>query len=288
MNGRPIAWSLFVLVTPACVVGTIDGPPAPAFQRDGGASHGNDWDAEEDPGAPPPEDEPDAAPTKPDTKPADTGGGAPPPPSDGGGAPPPPSDGGGAPPPPSDSGAADTAPPPDTAPPSTTYPSGPYGSSVGSTFPNLSFNGYRDGTGSWVPVTMADYYDPTGARGITGVLIIVSASWCGPCQEEAKALPKIYPGYKARGARFLGGLIEDSYRNPATQKNVDSWIKAFSTNYDMVADGKSSLLPPGSVGIPYSIVVDPRTMKVSKTWSGADPSATSIPQLDTVIAKNGG
>jgi hypothetical protein len=29
-------------------------------------------------------------------------------------------------------------------------------------------------------------------------------------------------------------------------------------------------------------------MKVVKAWSGADPSASSIPQLDTVIAKNGG
>jgi hypothetical protein len=282
VKGRPIAWLALAAALGglgACTVGTIDGPPA-ARSRGVGPSHGNDLDAEpEDPGAPPPEEEPDAAP--PDTK-ADAGGGAPPPPSDGGGAPPPPS-ADAAPPPPPDGGATDTAPEP--AP---TYPSGPYGSSVGSTFPDLVFSGYRDSTGAWVTVRIGDHYDPTGARGITGLLIVVSAMWCGPCQEEAKSLRTLYPGYKARGARFLGGLVEDSYRNPATQKNVDSWIKAFGTNYDMVADGKASLLPAGGVGIPYSIVVDPRTMKVVKALSGADPSASSIPQLDTVIAKNGG
>ena len=266
------------------VEGFIDGP-AVSYRHDAGPTHGDD---------PPPDDPPDD-PTDTGTagKP-DTGGTAPPPPDSGGGAPPPPADtGGGAPPPPTDSGAADTGAtdtaPPDTAPPPpTTYPSGPYGTSVGNVFPNATFSGYRDGTGTWGTLTMQDYYDPDGKRGIKGVLLVGSASWCGPCQEEAKNLASIYPGYKTKGARFLGGLIEDSSRNPATKATVDTWVKAFKTNYDMVADPEQKLLPAGGVGIPYSVVINPRTMKVEKTWSGADPYATSIPQLDTVIAKNGG
>jgi hypothetical protein len=272
------ATALFALSLAACVVGEIEGPPGSSTRRrDAGAASGNtnagddlpDPPPDDEPAPPPPSSEEDAAPPPQDT--------APPPPASDGGAPPPP--------------ATDSAPPPpaDTAPPPSTgeYPSGPYGLSVGSVAPNVSLNGYRLGTGAYGPIKMSEYYDPTGARGIRGLLVTVSAAWCGPCREEAQDLVDMFPTYKARGGRFLTAMIENSSRAPATQSTVDSWISFAGTNFDIVADPSAQLLKSGA-GLPFNFVVDPRTMKVTKSWSGSDPGATSIPSLDSVITKNGG
>lgn len=74
--------------------------------------------------------------------------------------------------------AEDTAAPveEDTAPP-LTYPEGPYGKAVGSVIPNLEWEGYRDGTGEWTKVSLLDYYDPDGSRGINAIKIGGAALW---------------------------------------------------------------------------------------------------------------
>lgn len=268
----------------ACAVGVIEGV---AGDEESG------WDAGKRPGPRPHPRDAGGDPTP--TPSADDDGGAPSPPSetdastppvsDTGGAPAPTDDAGGAPPPPS----TDAAPPP-PPPPATGYPSGPYGLNVGQTFPNLSFQGYRDGTGAWTTLTMGDYYDPTGSRHVNGLYLDVSASWCGACRAEAGDLPAMYAGtYKARGGRFLTAMIQDSSSSPATQSTVDEWKTTFSLNFDIVADGTESTLPKsGGVGLPHNYVIDTRTMKVSKVIEGADPGATSIPALDAVLTKNGG
>lgn len=269
-----ICSSLLALGLAACVVGDIEGPPGASTKRKrdaGPASGGSDLPGDDLPDPPPGDETPAPPPPSSDvdsSAPAGEDVGAPPPPA-------------------TDSGTA-PAPPADTAPPPTgEYPSGPYGLSAGSVVANLTLNGYRAGTGAWGPMKIAEYYDPTGARGVKGLLITVSAAWCAPCREEAKDLVAMYaPTYKPRGARFLTAMIEDTSRNPATQATVDSWIKMAAINFDIVADPAAQLF--GGTGLPYNFVVDPRTMKITKTWSGSDPGATSVPELDTVLTKNGG
>jgi len=251
------AFALFSLLLAACGAGEIEGPQGSARRRDAGPSSGGQYPGDDLP-APPPEDDPPAG------EPVDSG--APPPPTDSGGG----------------------APPPPPAEPAAAYPVGPYGLSVGYVMPNITLQGYREGTGTWTSIKLADYFDPSGARAIKGVLVTASAAWCGPCKEEAKQLVDLYGGtYKARGAKFLTALIEDSYRNPARQSTVDAWISYAGTNFDIVADPDSRLFRSGS-SLPFNLVFDPRTMKVQKTWSGSDPYATTIPALDTVLVKNGG
>jgi hypothetical protein len=168
------------------------------------------------------------------------------------------------------------------------YPAGPYGLTTGYVMPNVTLQGYRDGAGTWTSIKLADYFDPSGARGIKGVLVTASAAWCGPCKDEAKQLVELYDGrYKARGAKFLTAMIEDASTNPAKQSTVDLWIAYAGTNFDIVADPDTRLFRSGA-SLPFNLVFDPRTMKVTKTWSGSDPYATSIPALDTVLTKNGG
>jgi len=266
--------ALFALGLSACVVGEIEGAgTAPSRRRDAGAVSGNvDGGSGDDL---PPVDEEPAPPPPPSSEPKDAGGAPPPPAADsGGGAPPPPAadSGGGAPPP----------------PPATDYPTGPYGLSVGYVVPNVSLSGYRDATGAWTAISLGEYYDPTGARGVRALLITSSAAWCGPCREEAKDLVDMYSAtYKARGAKFLTAMIQDSSSNPAKQSTVDAWITYAGTNFDIVADPSQKLIKSGA-SLPFNFVVDPRTMKVVKSWSGAEPGATSIPAVDTVLTKNGG
>lgn len=69
----------------------------------------------------------------------------------------------------------DGSPPPDGT--SLTYPAGPYGKTAGTTIPNITWKGYRDGTGDWTDISLLDYYDPDGSRGITALLIETAAQW---------------------------------------------------------------------------------------------------------------
>jgi hypothetical protein len=64
----------------------------------------------------------------------------------------------------------------DAAPP-LEYPAGPYGKTVGAVMPNLSWQGYRDGTGEWTTISLLDYYDPDGSRGIHAIKLGAAALW---------------------------------------------------------------------------------------------------------------
>lgn len=64
----------------------------------------------------------------------------------------------------------------DTAPP-LEYPAGPYGKTVGSVIPNITWEGYRDGVGEWTTMSLLDYYDPDGSRGIHAIKVGAAALW---------------------------------------------------------------------------------------------------------------
>lgn len=65
----------------------------------------------------------------------------------------------------------------ETSVPPLEYPPGPYGKAVGSVIPNLSWEGYRDGTGEWTTISLLDYYDPDGSRGIHAIKVGAAALW---------------------------------------------------------------------------------------------------------------
>lgn len=76
----------------------------------------------------------------------------------------------------SDVPAEDTGATEDTAPP-LEYPPGPYGKAVGAVLPNVTWEGYKDGTGEWTKLSLLDYYDPDGTRGINAIKIGGAALW---------------------------------------------------------------------------------------------------------------
>jgi hypothetical protein len=178
-------------------------------------------------------------------------------------------------------------PPSDTPPPPPAYPSGTTGLAQFNVFPDVTFEGYRDGKGDWTTLAMHDYFDPDGSKKITGLYIVVSAQWCAVCQQEAQYLPTAYPDWLKRGARFLMVLGQDNSAKPATKLTVDQWQSKFHLNFDVGADPKLQFMPKTASGFPTCFVVDPRTMKITRVLPGVT-SDGSIPGLEPLVKRNGG
>jgi hypothetical protein len=162
----------------------------------------------------------------------------------------------------------------------------------GNVFPNVTLQGYRGAAGAWTTLRLKDYYDPDGSRGVYGLYLTISAPWCEGCVAEGRSLPDRYANdYRTRGARFLAAVVQDQARNPATQKTVDDWIATFKTNYDIAADGQLLTAPKdaqgnGSIALPYSYVIDTRTMRIASINAGPFFTSGGIPGLDGVLERN--
>jgi hypothetical protein len=82
-------------------------------------------------------------------------------------------------------------------------------------------------------------------------------------------------------------MVQDvSQSIPATQKTVDNWIAKYKCVYDVGVDTKFSIASGGTIGLPYNVIIDPRTMKVEKVIPGDGASVDSA--VKTVLSRNGG
>ena len=83
-------------------------------------------------------------------------------------------------------------------------------------------------------------------------------------------------------------MIQNASRGPADKSTVDGWIARYKCNYDVIADPTMSLAPPtgGTIGLPYVVIIDPRTMKIANIFQGDGPSIDTA--INALIAKNGG
>ncbi len=170
------------------------------------------------------------------------------------------------------------------------YPAGPYDKVAGAVFPPVSLSGYRDGDAAWTTLSMREYFDPDGSKGIRGVVVVVAAQWCGVCQNEAKWVPAAYTAnYRAKGAKFITPLLQDLAHKPATRAVADQWREAYAIPFAIAIDPELTTLPVGigAVSLPYMFVIDPRTMRIEKVYSSYVAPPT-IPALDAVLARNAG
>lgn len=168
------------------------------------------------------------------------------------------------------------------------YPVGPYGKSKGATFPPVSLSGYRDGSLAWTTISMREYFDPDGTKGIRGVMVIAAAQWCGVCQNEVKWVTAAYTNdYRAKGARFITTLLQNGDRKASTQATATLWRDNFSIPYAVAIDPTWETLPTdrGTLSLPYSYVIDPRTMRIVEITSAAQ-TPPNIPTLDALLEKN--
>ena len=171
--------------------------------------------------------------------------------------------------------------------PACVYPAGPYGRAAGDTLaPTLKWQGYLEEATQSSEVLVTDYYDCDGSKGIDAVLFDVSATWCGACQAEAMDLPGKMTTWKSDGIRVVTLMIEDEAGDPATVATAEQWKAQFKLEtIATLADPDASLveLVGGGIGLPYQVVVDPRTMKITSTQEGYSGDYSAVL---SVAAKN--
>lgn len=178
-----------------------------------------------------------------------------------------------------DAGAVDQ---PDTAPPPCPYPPGPYGIVQGKTLsPTFSWNGYVKGSNTVATLTPADIFDCDGKKGINAILIDESATWCGPCNQEAADLPMAMQTWSAQGVTIVTLMVENLQHKPADTSTALAWVKQYNLSplANVMADPDFSFASAPSVGLPMNILVDPRTMRIVNViqgYGGMDPAVSKL------------
>lgn len=143
--------------------------------------------------------------------------------------------------------------------------------------------------GSTGPISMKDFYDPDGTRGINAIVIITDAEWCGACAAEAQTLEgRIQAKWGADGVAVMALMIEDTVKDrtvPNVTSAAERWSKRF--NFTDIAIGVDPLFhfqKPGTNGLPVNVVIDPRTMTTVARTDGA--SSVIDTQIAKLVAKN--
>jgi hypothetical protein len=171
------------------------------------------------------------------------------------------------------------------------YPSGPFGTEEGDTLANACFQGFRQpkavshDESSLETIAFSDYYDPTGSKGDTLILINTAAVWCSACRTEHEGLSAKNDEYGPRGLSIVSTLFQDAARNPATVSDLAAWVETFSSDYAMLLDPDYQLGAYASAETaPLNLVVDARTMKIEKKLLGDQPTVL-WPFIDAALAQ---
>jgi thiol-disulfide isomerase/thioredoxin len=170
----------------------------------------------------------------------------------------------------------------DTGPPPCVYPSGPYGKTQGSVIPpNLTWQGYVQGSSSVSSISAQDLYDCDGRNGVNAIVFDESALWCGACQQEASQLASYMQTWGPQGVKFVTLIIQDQAGQPANTSAALTWRNQFNLGSiaSVIADPAFSFAHAGNNGLPTNILVDPRTMKIvgiMEGFGGMDPAVSQL------------
>jgi AhpC/TSA family len=186
---------------------------------------------------------------------------------------------------------------------SAVYPAGPYGINPGSIVSNFKFVGFPtpdQGTDAAFNVSLSDFYNPTGTDVFPegspygagepkpkALMVIVSAVWCGPCNQEAdQILPGKYDEYQPKGVEFLLNLADGPTQGiPAEFKHLKNWVKKYETRFPAVVDPSyklSALFQQNA--FPANMLIDTRTMEIVESIAGA-PDAAFYAKVDKLVAE---
>lgn len=172
-----------------------------------------------------------------------------------------------------------------SAPQACTYPKGPYGVSTGQVLsPNASWQGYAANDTNVTTLHVTDLYDCDGKKGIDAIIIDVSAGWCAACEAQAHDDATLMSQYDALGIKSITLLIMDAAENPATTATALDWRTTYGLGDVGIYADPNFVLQPNeqTIGLPITMVVDPRTMKVVAETEGygsaypLKPNATAV------------
>ena len=173
--------------------------------------------------------------------------------------------------------AADSA--PDTNPDGAEYPTDNIGtierkgSKPGNRIANFKFLGYpnADKSGGLQPISLAQYYDPTGTR-YKIIHIQASGVWCQACQAETEVVVPMKAEIEAKKAVWLVSLAEGPTPGTASkQKDLDGWIARFKSPYTHWLDPANANLGPfyDRTALPWNANIDATTMEILTAGTGA-------------------
>jgi hypothetical protein len=157
---------------------------------------------------------------------------------------------------------------PETCP----YPSGPYGIDQGSIVsPSMTWQGYKPNSSSVSTITMRDFFDCDGTKGVNAILVDTSAVWCGPCNQESAQLESVMQSqWGPAGVQVLLLMWQNVSRGPASMSDVTTWKSKYGL--DMVNCALDTQFqfahPNSSVSLPTNVLINPRTMKIEAIGKG--------------------
>jgi hypothetical protein len=152
------------------------------------------------------------------------------------------------------------------------YPAGPYGVGVGDVLdPTFSWQGYAANATTVSTLTMSDLFDCDGSKGIDALIFDDSAGWCAACEDQAHDEASLMSQYDQLGIKANTLLIMAAAENAATTATALAWRTTYGlTDVGIYADANFLLEPQNqmTIGLPLTMIVDPRTMKIAEVLEG--------------------
>jgi len=159
-----------------------------------------------------------------------------------------------------------------------TYPGGGYGVTAGATVsPNVAFNLYAPGAGSPTLISIKNFFDCDGSKGINALLVVYGGTWCSVCQSKAAALPGEMQTWGPAGVYVLEVLHDCNGAGDAL-----NWRNQFGLNVPKVYTGWDNDFQFKSgayTSDPFRVLINPRNMQIVKTFtesSGTDDEAYNL------------
>jgi hypothetical protein len=150
--------------------------------------------------------------------------------------------------------------------------------------PATGWHGYLEGSTEESVITLGDFYDPSGSKGIAALLITEGSTDCPACVTEAMDLPGHVAGsWKTNGVKVLQLMVSDATGMAATTGTAAQWSKKVHATWPVAADPDFTFATAGENPYPIQVVIDPRTLTIVARITGYHSTYDS---LDSLAEKN--
>lgn len=158
-------------------------------------------------------------------------------------------------------------------------PSGPYGTSEGSTFSPLTLPAC-DGT----PFDV--YGEEEGFCEARFTVVTAAAGWCVPCQMEAAQTEELLnEAYGPQGVRVIVAYIQDEGRNAPTGEDCQGWKDTYGLSNPVLYDPAqmTNIYFPASA-LPSNLIFDSNGVIVHREYGVSAGLETMRAKLDQLLA----
>jgi hypothetical protein len=169
--------------------------------------------------------------------------------------------------------------PPVQTSPDAAYPSGPYGTTSGTTIADFMVTGMHNTSlmGSLISQPVTNIWLSSYRNDYKAIVVMLSAAWCPHCIDAAPAYQSLYLSENSSGPKiaFLEVMVQGTDHQPAVASSLDSWVSMFGLTYDVAVDPVGALLPYYYVGgqfnsFPGHLVIRTSDMQIVYVQSDGD------------------